>query len=448
MPLETGKSKEAFQHNVKAEIDAGKSQKQAVAIAYHEAGEDSAIENAESARETDRNGYMTVYDNPIICAGVFQYKGAQLPGGDPNKIYNVYRPLEELTSPETLESFKGLPIINEHEMLGDRYARSPEERGAHGSILESLRVKGRDIVANLRIWSRTLRALIDAGKKGLSLGYNCKWEKSAGVFEGIAYDYIQRNIRGNHLALVTQGRNGTAVLDQHDVLDHFDLALDKMELDMADDDKKDDKATKSDANKETPKGDSPAKDEKKEISLDDVHGWAKSNMDKFRELIGMMKMAEEDEGGDEVLDEDTKKKDGDQALDEDKKDEKEGKAMDKTYDKAMDAADVERIVTKKLKDERKNIRADIVARDTLAKDLTAQIGTFDFAAMDSDDVAVYGLDKLGLKAEKGTEKAVLAGYLAGVKKSASTTGYAMDSAIKLNAPKADGKLAKRLNSAA
>lgn len=34
MPLEQGKSEAAFEHNVKAEVAAGKPQKQAVAIAY------------------------------------------------------------------------------------------------------------------------------------------------------------------------------------------------------------------------------------------------------------------------------------------------------------------------------------------------------------------------------------------------------------------------------
>ena len=37
MPLESGQSKEAFSHNVKAEMKAGKPQKQAVAIAYSKA---------------------------------------------------------------------------------------------------------------------------------------------------------------------------------------------------------------------------------------------------------------------------------------------------------------------------------------------------------------------------------------------------------------------------
>jgi len=36
MPLDKGKSKEAFKHNVKAEIAAGRPVKQAVAIAYSE----------------------------------------------------------------------------------------------------------------------------------------------------------------------------------------------------------------------------------------------------------------------------------------------------------------------------------------------------------------------------------------------------------------------------
>lgn len=38
MPLEQGKSKEAISHNIATEVEAGKPQKQAVAIAMHTAG--------------------------------------------------------------------------------------------------------------------------------------------------------------------------------------------------------------------------------------------------------------------------------------------------------------------------------------------------------------------------------------------------------------------------
>lgn len=42
MPLQSGSSRAAFEHNVKKEIEAGKPQKQALAIAYREKGEDLA----------------------------------------------------------------------------------------------------------------------------------------------------------------------------------------------------------------------------------------------------------------------------------------------------------------------------------------------------------------------------------------------------------------------
>ena len=38
MPLKSGKSKKAISHNIRAEMHAGKPQKQAVAIAMHKAG--------------------------------------------------------------------------------------------------------------------------------------------------------------------------------------------------------------------------------------------------------------------------------------------------------------------------------------------------------------------------------------------------------------------------
>jgi len=44
MPLEKGKSREAFSHNVETEMKAGKPQKQAVAIAYSVQRGDSRLD--------------------------------------------------------------------------------------------------------------------------------------------------------------------------------------------------------------------------------------------------------------------------------------------------------------------------------------------------------------------------------------------------------------------
>ena len=52
MPLEKGKSEKAFKHNIKAEIKAGKPQKQAVAIAYSVKRGGKKRVNKESTSET------------------------------------------------------------------------------------------------------------------------------------------------------------------------------------------------------------------------------------------------------------------------------------------------------------------------------------------------------------------------------------------------------------
>lgn len=384
----------------------------------------------ESAREQDHNGYLTIRDNPISRAGVFQYKGSQLPDADPNKMYNVYRPLEELQDPETLKSFQGLPIVDDHEMLGDRYARGAEERGVHGSILETVRVAGLDVLANIRIFSRTLKSLLDAGKTGLSLGYNCTFKKISGVFEGIAYDYIQTNIRGNHLALVNQGRSGTVVLDQHQALDHFDLALDTQELNMADEDKKDDKEKKTDTAKDG--------EGEKEMSLSEVTSLMKKLVPQIEALTAAMKTEADPETA--ALDGDEKEKSGDQA-----KDEKD----DKKDDKAMDAAEIGALVDSRVnaatKTIMKNAMGQASKRDALVKDLTPHTGTFDASAMDEADVAVYANEKLSLGAPKGQELGAVKGFIAGMAKAGDKKiGFAMDSA-NLAKPKSGGLLATRLS---
>lgn len=58
MPLMTGKSKNAFVHNIKAEVNAGKPQKQAVAIAYSEKAKKMADGGEAEPEDSDHEAIM------------------------------------------------------------------------------------------------------------------------------------------------------------------------------------------------------------------------------------------------------------------------------------------------------------------------------------------------------------------------------------------------------
>ncbi len=99
---------------------------------------------------------------------MFQYLGRSIGAPEPDKIYNVYRPAEEFT-PETLESFKLIPIVNDHTMLGPPEAGlvPAEEKGVHGTTGEDVVFEDGVLYAPLRIFSETLSRMIESGKTAL-----------------------------------------------------------------------------------------------------------------------------------------------------------------------------------------------------------------------------------------------------------------------------------------
>lgn len=180
----------------------------------------------QSKRTVDWNGFMEVRDNPISKVGVYPYLGSEIPGAeDPNRIYQVYRPAEELSRPETIDSFKLMPFIDEHEILG-KSGMPAERKGMQGTLGEQIYFDAPYLRGNIKIHSSAAQSLIKAGKVELSPCYGCDWVKGDGTFDGKPYQYTQRNIMGNHLALVEEGRTGPDVAVQ----DHRTFTLDSKEL--------------------------------------------------------------------------------------------------------------------------------------------------------------------------------------------------------------------------
>ena len=392
-----------------------------------EAIQNAMIMGAMDKRDYDINGWFEVKDNPLSKVGIFPYRGAQLKDApDPNKVYNVLRPAEQLNDQETINSFKLLPWINDHMMLGrEEEGLTPAEaKGVGGVIGSDVYFKDGILYGNIKVFSQSMADAIQHGKTQLSCGYRCDYDWTPGVYEGQPYDCIQTNIRGNHLALVQEGRMGPEV----SVLDHSDRLTftcdSKLEnYPMAESSTSPDQGTESSGmtleearekfNGIVEQIDSilPVLQELKPILAagkpddQDADDPAEDEGEPEKEVMGEEKP--EDEGKDEESDEEAAK-----AAEEEGR-----KAAMKEEGKAMDEAELFRKFQQK-----------VAARDRLATRLTPHVGTFDSAEMDENQVAAYGCKKLGLNAPKGHELSFLEGYLSAAAERPSKPAVAQDSA--------------------
>jgi hypothetical protein len=382
MPLKSGKSETTVSKNIAELINSGYPQKQAAAIAYSKAGKDEEPSN----RKEDLNGWVEIKANPISKVGVFPYQGAQIsPELEAMKIYYVYRPEEELNNAETIDSFKLIPWTDEHTMLGseDKGMTPAEEKGIEGIIGEDVYFEDGYLKANLKILSERLKTLIEDGKKELSIGYRCKYDMSSGNFNGEHYDAIQREIRGNHLALVEEGRSGHDVA----VLDGQTFVFDTMELNKMEEEK--------------PSLSMEERMNKIEDTIATFESRLAGAVDKAKDE-DLEKKADKPGTVDEDVEEKKEEKGEDEEPEEKKKDEK---GMDaKIKDMAKQLAEIRSINAK-------SILQEISKRDELAKKLSPLIGVFDHVDKTLTEVAEYGIKKLNLFCKKGHEESMLSGYL-------------------------------------
>lgn len=156
-------------------------------------------------------------------------------GLEPNKLYPVFRGPEALFDPKAIESFNGLPIRIGHLMIGDEKKNDKADKdkklnsadknpndGCIYNVRPSLDEKGY-LIADFCIYTDRMKDILRAGKiKELSLGYTCIYEPEQGEYEGVPYMFKQTNLRGNHLALVKNGRCGSSVCVYDEAIVTFD----------------------------------------------------------------------------------------------------------------------------------------------------------------------------------------------------------------------------------
>ena len=143
------------------------------------------------------------------------------PSLEPDRIYQVYRPEEEIK--KAASTFKLVPLVDDHTMLGPDFTPA-EQKGVHGVLGEDIQERNGTLFADVKIFSEQLKREIQDGKKELSLGYFCKYDLTPGQYNGMHYDAVQRDLKGNHIALVDNGRMG------HDVRVMDAMAFDALDI--------------------------------------------------------------------------------------------------------------------------------------------------------------------------------------------------------------------------
>lgn len=154
-------------------------------------------------------GYMAVRAKSARV-GIQEYLGREVdPTGTkfrPNDVVSVYRPEDEVMSEKSVRSFIMKPITNDHPT--EAVNADNHSRLSKGVVAKAMR-DGDHLAFDLVFFDAATIADIDAGKRELSNGYSVDLSIEDGVTpDGKAYQAIQRNIVGNHVALVDKGRAG------------------------------------------------------------------------------------------------------------------------------------------------------------------------------------------------------------------------------------------------
>jgi hypothetical protein len=167
--------------------------------------------------ELTPEGYLRVWAS-IARTGIQHYTDAD------GSIRKEFRPESEVASPESLASFAGKAITMEHPpVLLDSENTKDYQIGFTGSeiVYDNGFVRAVMTITDRETIDRVVRGDV----REVSAGYRVNFDSTPGVTDsGEHYDGIQKDISGNHVAIVRRGRAGPEVklhLDRQDAADPY-----------------------------------------------------------------------------------------------------------------------------------------------------------------------------------------------------------------------------------
>ncbi len=187
----------------------------------YDVGEVSSVERTD-------HGFLRC-DAHITRTGVFVYRQ---PDGSQRRELRLP---DEVFKADALASFDLAPLTNDHP--GEKVTSKNAGKFQVGTIT-ALHQDGVHVAARIQITDEGAIGAAEGGKRDLSCGYTCDIEDRGGltagidgVPDGLRFDAIQRNIRGNHVALVDSGRAGPSAALRLDSGDAIQIEQAKPERD-------------------------------------------------------------------------------------------------------------------------------------------------------------------------------------------------------------------------
>ena len=164
-----------------------------------------------TSRHMTDEGYLVAPGN-MARTGVQEYRAYELgldaDGMDPMKVIRLHRPAEEVFDPASMSSFENKPITIEHPPVA---VTADNWRDLAAGEVRDVTRSGDLMTGTLLIRAKDAIEAVQSGKVQLSNGYTFELDMTSGsTADGRDYDGIQRNIRGNHVALVDAARCGSA----------------------------------------------------------------------------------------------------------------------------------------------------------------------------------------------------------------------------------------------
>jgi hypothetical protein len=160
---------------------------------------------SENISRREPEGYLLCLNVPVARTGMQEYLPEELGLGSGPGFIQVYRPEEEVFAPETMASFEAVPVTNDHPRDGVDLDNIRRLQAGHAQNVRRGSGEEADLLlADLVITDERLIEAILNGKREISCGYTYELVEENGR-------YIQRKIRGNHIAVVDAGRAGARV---------------------------------------------------------------------------------------------------------------------------------------------------------------------------------------------------------------------------------------------